>query len=210
VRKIKKFKIPVYSYEVLRKARKHRIDLASIGLADEAAVREHAAGLAAALEPAVVFEYLPPEDETAARINGEAKLPMTVGILTLGKSFEEKLANPPDDTHKRLARIAAQVFMQTAVSVTSDLAVREAEPEGFELGPAVYIASYPEPETPPQEATAVPLFENELIKALCLRLEAAKIGVSFDTGAFTPKYSAIFALPWLSKKKKKAGAASKK
>lgn len=205
MRKIKKFKIPVYSYEVLRKARKHKLDLAGIGLADEAAVREHAASLAAALEPAVVFEYLPAEDEAAARINGDAKRPVTVGILTLGKSFEEKLANPPDDTHKFLARIAAQVFMQTAVGVTSDLAMREAEPEGFEFAPAVYIAACPEPEQA-QESTAVPLFENELIKALCARLEAAKIGVSFDTGAFSPKYSAVFALPWLSKKKKKAAA----
>ena len=206
MRKIKKFKIPVYSYEVLRKARKHRLDLASIGLADEQAVREHASGLAAALEPAVVFEYLPLEDEDAARINGSLRQPLTVGILTLGKSFEDKLANPPDETHKRLGRIAAQVFMQTAVGVTSELAVREAEPEGFELGPAIYIASCPEPELPPQEATAVPLFENELIKGLCERLESVKIGVSFDTGAFTPKYSAVFALPWLSKKKKKAAA----
>jgi len=206
MRKIKKFKIPVYSYEVLRKARKHKLDLAAIGLPDEASVREHAASLAAALEPAVVFEYLPAEDETAARIGGDSKHPVTIGILTLGRTFEDKLANPPDDTHKFLARIAAQVFMQTAVSVTADLAVREAEPEGFEFGPAVYIASCPEPELPPQESTAVPLFENELIKGLCERLEAAKIGVSFDTGAFTPKYSAVFALPWLSKKKKKAAA----
>lgn len=209
MRKIKKFKIPVYSYEVLRKARKHKLDLAGAGLADEQAVREHAAGLAAALEPAVVFEYLPAEDETAGRINGDAAQGLTAGILTLGKSFEEKLANPPDETHKRLARIAAQVFMQTAVSVTAELAVREAEPEGFELGPAVYIASCPEPELPPQEATAVPLYENELIKTLFARLGADKIGVSFDTGAFTPKYSAVFALPWLSKKKKKAAAAKK-
>ncbi len=205
MRKIKKFKIPVYSYEVLRKARKHRLDLAAAGLADEQAVREHASGLAAALEPAVVFEYLPPEDEAAARINGDNKQPLTAGILTLGRSFEEKLANPADDTFKRLGRIAAQVFMQTAVSVTSELAVREAEPEGFELGPAIYIASCPEPELPPQEATAVPLFENELIKSLCERLDSAKIGVTFDTGAFSPKYSAVFALPWVTKKKKRSG-----
>ncbi len=209
MRKIKKFKIPVYSYEVLRKARKHRLDLAAIGLESEASVREHASSLAAALEPAVVFEYLPAEDEAAARINGEEKRALTVGILTLGRPFEEKLAAQPDETHKRLARIAAQVFMQTAVGVTSELAVREAEPEGFELGPAVYIASCPEPELPPKETTAVPLFENELIKGICGRLEAAKIGVSFDTGAFDPKYSALFALPWLSKKKKKTAAAKK-
>lgn len=208
MRKIKKFKIPIYSYEVLRKARKHKLDLPKAGLPDEQAVREHAAGLAAALEPAVVFEYLPQEDEAAARINGALRQPLTVGILTLGKSFEDKLANPPDETHKRLGRIAAQVFMQTAVGVTSDLAVREAEPEGFELGQAIYIASCPEPELPPQETTAVPLYENELIKSLFERLEASKIGVSFD-GAFSPKYSAVFALPWLSKKKKKAAAAKK-
>lgn len=209
MRKIKKFRIPVYSYEVLRKARKHKLDLASIGLADEQAVREYASSLAAALEPAVVFEYLPTEDEAAARIGGASGQPLTAAILTLGKSFENRLASPPDDTHKRLDRIAAQVFMQTAVGVTSELAVREAEPEGFELGPAIYISSCPEPETPPQEATAVPLFENELIKSLFQRLEAAKIGVSFDTGAFEPKYSAVFAFPWLSKKKKKAAAARK-
>ncbi len=210
MRKIKRFKIPVYSYEVLRKARKHKLDLASIGLADEQAVREHASGLAAALEPAVVFEYLAAEDEAAHRISGDGKQPMTAGILTLGKSFEDKLADPQDETLRRLNRIAAQVFLNTAVGVTSELAVREAEPEGYELGPAIYIASCPEPELPPQEATAVPLFENELVKGLCARLEAEKIGVSFDTGAFTPKYSALFALPWLSKKKKKAAASSKK
>ena len=209
MRKVKKFKIPVYSYEVLRKARKHKLDLAAAGLPDERSVREHASALAAALEPAVVFEYLPPEDETAARINGAERQPLTAGILTLGKSFEDKLANPGDETLKRLGRIAAQVFMQTAVGVTADLALREAEPEGFELGQAIYIASCPEPELPPQEATAVPLYENELIKSLFERLEASKIGVYYD-GAFSPKYSAVFALPWLTKKKKKAAAASKK
>ena len=210
MRKIKRFKIPIYSYEVLRKARKHKLDLASIGLADEQAVREHASGLAAALEPAVVFEYLPADDEAALKISGAAGQPLTAGILTLGKAFEEKLEGAQDETHRRLARIAAQVFMQTAVGVTSELAVREAEPEGFELGPAIYISSCPEPDLPPQESTAVPLFEGELIKALFERLEAAKIGVSFDTGAFAPKYSAVFAFPWLSKKKKKAAASSKK
>ncbi|HAT73251.1 MAG TPA: hypothetical protein DCS63_10595 [Elusimicrobia bacterium] len=210
MRKIKRFKIPVYSYEVLRKARKHKLDLAGAGLAEEAAVREHASGLAAALEPAVVFEYLPADDEAARKISGAARQPLTIGILTLGASFEEKLANPADETRKRLGRIAAQVFLQTAVGVTAELALREAEPEGFELAPAIYICSCPEPELPPQEATAVPLFEGELIKSLFARLDAGKIGVSFDTGAFSPKYSAVFALPWLSKKKKKAAAASKK
>lgn len=209
MRKIKKFRIPVYSYEVFRKARKHRLDLAGAGLPDEAAVREYASTLAEALEPAVVFEYLPAEDEAASRINGDSRHALTVGILTLGATFEKKLDNPPDDTHKRLNRIAAQVFMHTAVGVTSDLAVREADPEGFEFAPALYIASCPEPEVPPQETTAVPLFENELIKSLCGRLEASKIGVSFDTGAFTPKYSAVFALPWVSKKKKKTAASKK-
>lgn len=210
MRKIKKFKIPVYSHEVLRKARKYKLDLAGAGLADEQAVREYAAALAAALEPAVVFEYLAPEDEAAVRINGAAPKPLTAGILTLGARFEEKLSAPPDETHKRLDRIAARVFLHTAVAVTADLALREAEPEGFEFGEPVYIVSCPEPEGAAQETTAMPLYENELVKKLCARLDAAKIGVNCDTGVFAPKYSALFVLPWLSKKKKKAQAAAKK
>ena len=206
MRKIKKFKIPVYSHEVLRKARKHKLDLAGAGLADEQAVKEYAASLAAALEPAVVFEYLAPEDETAARINGEEQRPLTAGILTLGQAFERKLESPADETHKRLDRIAARVFLQTAVQVTADLALREAEPEGFEFAEPVYIYSCPEQEAPPAETTAVPLYENELVQSLCARLDAAKIGVTCPSGLLEPKYSALFALPWLSKKKKKAAA----
>lgn len=210
MRKVKRFKIQVYAHEVLRKARKHKLDLAGAGLGEEQSVREYASALATALEPAVVFEYLAQEDETAARINPGAAAPVTVGILTLGKTFESRLASPPDEIHKRLNRIAAQVFLQTAVGVTASLALREAEPEGFELGEPLFISCYPEPDlpppgkdTPPRETTDVPLYENELIKALCARLEAEKIGVSFDTGTFSPKYSALFALPWLTKKKKK-------
>ncbi len=203
VRKIKKFKIQVYAHEVLRKARKHKLDLAGAGLGEEQAVREYASALAASLEPAVVFEYLSHEDTTASRINPGSSAPLTVGILTLGGTFEKKLSAPPDDTHKRLDRIAAQVFLQTAVGVTAGLVLREAEPEGYELGEPLYISSCPEPDAPPRETTDVPLYENELIKELCARLEAAKIGVTFDIGAFTPKYSALFALPWLLKKKKK-------
>lgn len=203
MRKVKKFKIQVYAHEVLRKARKHKLDLAGIGLGSEQAVREYASALAAALEPAVVFEYLEPTDTTASRINPGATAPMTVGILTLGKTFEAKLSAPPDETYRRLDRIAAQVFLQTAVGVTAGLALREAEPEGFELGEPLFISSYPEPDAPPRETTDVPLYENELIKDLCARLEAGKIGVSFDTGEFSPKYSALFALPWLTRTKKK-------
>lgn len=203
MRKVKKFKIQVYSHEVLVKARKHKLDLAGIGLADGQAMREYASALAASLEPAVVFEYLPPEDTTASRLNQGIAAPLTVGILTLGGNFEEKLSAPPDETHRRLDRIAAQVFLQTAVGVTSGLALREADPEGFELGDPLYISACPEPDAPPRETTDVPLYEAELIADLCARLEAAKIGVSYDSGSFSPRYSALFALPWLPKKKKK-------
>jgi len=204
VRKVKKFKIQVYSHEVLVKARKHKLDLAGAGLGEEQAVREYASALAAALEPAVVFEYLPPADTTASRINPGGGAPLTVGILTLGKTFEARLSAPPDETHRRLDQIAAQVFLKTAVGVTSGVALREAEPEGFELGDPLYILACPEPEAPQRETTDVPLYEHELVGELCGRLEAEKIGVTFDGAAFSPKYSALFALPWLPKKKKKS------
>lgn len=210
MRKIKKFKIPVYSHDVLRKARKHKLDLAGAGLGEEQAVKEYVSSLAAALEPAVVFEYLEPADEAAMKINGDAPRPLTAGILTLGPKFEEKLASSSDETHKALDSIAARVFLNTAVAVTAELALREAEPEGFEFEEPVFIFSCPEAEVPAPENTAVPLYESELVQSLCARLDAVKIGVNCDSGVLTPKYSALFALPWLSKKKKKSSAASKK
>ncbi|HAF95364.1 MAG: hypothetical protein A2021_00950 [Elusimicrobia bacterium GWF2_52_66] len=205
MRKIKNFKIPIYTYDILRRARKHRLDLASAGLADENAAKEYIAGLASALEPSTVFTRLDQPDPIAAKISGRAGSRMTAGALTLGASFENRLAQTGEATLRRLERIAGSIFLETGVNVVKDLLGGETEPEGFELEDPVYIHSSPPQETAaPIAPTSVPLFENELIKELFERLETGKIGVSFESGVFIPKYLAVFVIPWISKKKKKA------
>ena len=44
------------------------------------------------------------------------------------------------------------------------------------------------------------------LSAVLARLSADKIGVTLSEGAVTPKYSLIFSIPWLTKKKKKPAA----
>jgi len=204
MRKIKNFKIPIYTYDILRRARKHKLDLPSAGLVDENAAKEYIAGLALAIEPSTVFTHLPQQDPIAAKISGRAGTRMTAGALTLGGTFESRLAKTGEETLRRLERIAGAIFLETGVNVVKELLASESEPEGFELENPVYIHSSPPQETASSvEPTAVPLFENELIKELFTLLETEKIGVGFEAGVFTPKYLAIFAIPWISKKKKK-------
>ena len=207
MRKIKNFKIPVYTYDILRRARKHRLDLAGAGLSDEASAREYVAGLAAAIAPSTVFLHLSGQDPVAVKITGRPGTRLTVGALTLGPAFEARLAAAKEDTLRRLERVAGSIFIETGVNVVRELLSNEAEPEGFELEAPMYIHSSPPQESAAAraEATAVPLFETELIKELFERLETEKIGVGFDSGTFSPRYLAIFAITWVSKKKKKSG-----
>lgn len=207
MRKIKNFKIPIYTYDILRRARKHKLDLVTAGLSGEQAAKEYISGLASALEPSTVFTQLSQQDPIAARISGLAGSRMTAGALTLGASFENRLAQTGEATLRRLERIAGSIFLETGVNVVKELLSGETEPEGFELEDPVYLHSCPPQETAvPTHAACVgmPLFENELIKELFARLETGKIGVGFESGVFTPKYLAVFVIPWISKKKKKA------
>ena len=205
MRKIKNFKVPIYTYDILRRARKHKLELASAGLADDNTAKEYIAGLASALKPSTVFAQFSQQDPLAAQI-GARFVRMTAGTLTLGPEFERRLGQTEDSTLRRLERIAAAIFLETGVNVVKEVLCGEAEPEGFELEEPVYIHSSPPQETSSAEdVIAAPLFENEIIKELFERLETGKIGVGFESGVFVPKYLAVFVIPWISKNKKKSG-----
>lgn len=226
MRKIKKFKIPVYSYEIMRKAKKAGAQLESSGLADERGFKEYVSQLAAAAEPAVVFDYFPPGDPATAVLGSGQKNPLTIAMLTLGNSIYEKDLQETDEVRKKINSAAIPVFAAAAVKVIADLASQEAVPEGFELGDPFYIYSYPEqvslPNTQKKQtedemplfaveqeeetgfsaAQELPLYRDELIKTLFSRLEAAKIGMSLENNRLTPQYSSVFALEWILRKNK--------
>lgn len=186
MRKIRKFKIPVYAHEVQRKARKEKIDLFAIGLAAPEHLKEFATSLFHDCEPATVFDHLRndlPEMK-------EKSLPgLTRGVITLGTGLEAKAAGMQGD-NARLADIAAGVFLETGLKVVADLAAQEAGNEGFDLGDA--------------EITAAPWMETspETLPELLAALDAAKIGVSVEGGLLQPRHTLVFSMPWLNRKKK--------
>lgn len=206
MRKIKKFKIPIYSYDILRKAKKRKIDLFALGLAAQESGKEHIASLAAVLEPATVFDFLDPQDPLAKEPGPLAGGSLTLGLITLGAPFAGRLAAIKDPGLFRLDETAAVVFGDTGLKVITELISQETGMEGFEPGEPAYLYSCPPPDT---EDGPPPPAAPELIAAILARLEAGKIGVSFGNGALIPKYSMLFAIPWLSRKKGKLSAPKK-
>ncbi len=205
MRKIKKFKIPIYTYDILRKAKKRKIDLFALGLADQESAKEYVASIAAALEPSTMFDLLTPEDDLAKKdglTNGGAG---TVGIITLGAAFEEKLNAITDPELFRLAETAALVFAETGLKVVSELIAQEVSAEGLDLGDPRYIYACPKPETENE-----PIYQSDpdTLAAILSRLNAGHVGVSLNCGSLSPKYSLVFSIPWLAKKKKKPGVGS--
>ena len=202
MRKIKKFKIPVYSYDIFRKTRKAGVNLELSGLGAERDFKEYVSLLASALEPAVVFDYFPPDDPDISVLGSEENAPLTIGALTLGKEFAEKLAKEQEADRKTINEISAASFLSSAVKVISDLAKQEAMPEGFELNNPVFLYSRPEIHSQTEANAEIPLYRDELLSALIKRLEAEKIGIVLQNGNILPEYSCVFCLAWIIKKKK--------
>ena len=204
MRKIKKFKIPIYSYDILRKAKKRRIDLFAMGLAEQESAKEYIASIAAALEPSTMFDLLAPEEDLAKNIGLNAGAG-TLGVITLGSAFEEKLTAITDKELFRLAETAALVFAETGLKIVSELIDQEVAAEGFDLGDPRQLYACPEPDADNKPACRP---ESDTLTAVLDRLSADKIGVRMLEGSLSPKYSLIFSIPWLAKKQKKPAAAA--
>jgi len=203
MRKIKKFKIPIYTYDILRKAKKRKIDLFALGLADQESAKEYVSSLAAALEPSTVFDLLTADDDLAKGDGPMKGCAGTLGVITLGAAFEAKLKTITDPGLFALAETAALVFAETGLKVMTELIEQEVSAEGLDLGIPRHVFACPEPESeePPTHQA-----DTDAQAACLARLSADKIGVTMREGAVIPKYSLIFSIPWLAKKKKKPAA----
>lgn len=186
MRKIRKFKIPVYAHEVQRKARKEKIDLFSIGLAAPEHLKEFASSLFHDCEPATVFDHTRSD---MPEMKEKALPGLTRGIITLGQGLADKAAGMQGDS-ARLAEISAGVFLETGLKVVADLAAQEAGNEGFDLGDP--------------EITAAPWLQPspDDLAGLLGSLDAGKIGVSAENGTLSPRHTLAFSIPWLNRKKK--------
>ena len=200
MRKIKKFKIPIYTYDILLKAKKRKIDLFALGLAEQESAKEYIASIAAALEPSTMFDFITPEAGAAIGVTGGAG---SLGVITLGAAFAEKVKAISDPELFRLAETAALVFAETGLKMVTELIGQEVAAEGFAPGDPSQLYACPAPETENKPACQS---DPKALAAVLRRLNADKINVSLNEGSLNPKYSLIFTIPWLAKKAKKSAA----
>jgi len=214
VRKIKRFKVPVYYKDLLRRLSRAPLNRESAGLSDDAAAREYISCLAGKMDSGVVFDTFEdnfPEAAQAALRSGKV---FSVCFVTLGKEIGNAVAAIANPDEKHAAALIACGFFDNAVSFVLELMQEEAARDTFELADMEVIAS-PLLEDGSPVAPLLPRFlrdgarlsrENSqsLLPLAFEKLNAAKIGVELiPDGALYPPLSAAFLVPWITKKRHK-------
>ena len=93
MRKIKRFKVPVYYKDLLRRLSRAPLNRESAGLADDAAAKEYISCLAGKMDSGVVFDTFEdnfPEAALAALRSGKV---FSVCFVTLGKAISDSIAS---------------------------------------------------------------------------------------------------------------------
>ncbi|PIS46968.1 MAG: hypothetical protein COT17_05830 [Elusimicrobia bacterium CG08_land_8_20_14_0_20_51_18] len=204
MRKIKKFRIPVYHYEIYRKGKKLKLDIDNSHLKGQEGLKEFVSTLASAIELSTLFDFVKNNSPLWPALRPENRqYASTFGVITLGETFTAKIDSVSDPLERELAKISAFIFLSTGINIISDLVNEEAKNDGFELLKPVYLYSNPPESTLERDAgeeQAAPA--PELLSEIALRLEAEKIGIKTENGTVVPEYSAIYSIPWMTKKKK--------
>lgn len=204
MRKIKKFRIPLYHYDIYRKAKKIKLDIDNSHFKGQEGLKEFVSVLYSHIEPCVIFDYIGSDSPLWMRLNLESKQSgATLGLITFSSSFSEKINTLTDELEKSSALLASHVILNSAVSLVSDLAQEEAKNDGFTLSKPYFIYVWDKDKMDScVEKEFLLDFEEDFLKEILIRLEAEKNGVNIENGVLSPEYSALFMLPWLSRKKK--------
>ncbi len=213
MKKIKKFKIPIYSHEVFRKAKKRKIDLEKLGLNDTTAIKEYTASLAVLLEPATVFDYFETSHKYSEILMPPKASAYTCGIFTIGSKLDEKLKTIEDENEIKLIQAACSVFMKTGINFIKDLIAKEAALESFELGNLAYFYRISGLHSEEKENSTTEIAEadnsKEILISTLKELQAEKIGVMLnEDGEITPRFTSAFTIGWFPKSKKKSSTSS--
>ena len=214
MRKIKRFKVPVYYKDLLRRLSRAPLNRESAGLADDAAAKEYISCLAGKMDSGVVFDTFEdnfPEAALAALRSGKV---FSVCFVTLGKAISDSIASIANPDEKHAASMIACGFFDNAASFVLELIQEEAARDTFELADMEVIAS-PLLEDNSPITPLLPRFLRDGARlsrenALALlplafeKLNAAKIGVELlPDSALYPPLSAAFLVPWIAKKRQK-------
>ena len=207
MRKIRKFKITLHYKEILRRLRGAGIDLPSAGFNDESELAVFLTSLHSALEPGVVYELLEGRNLELNSLGLDYQI-SSLCALTLGHKIDEEIAKIINPQALVIANIALMEFLRTAIMFMADVVRDEAQKEEFETESYTIIA------TPQFNYSTQPKFireakhievaqARELLSVLLDRLNAKKVGITYQQGQLMPKNTIVFVLPWKKKKGKK-------
>lgn len=184
MRKVIGFKLAIRPKELQRRAKKSKIDLASIGL-DEPALQALVDDVQRALKPAVLFETFPQADSDQAALSPIPGLAYSLVLATLGEGFAKVQSEKP--AAAALWPIVGEHALEECVRFAASLIEDEAKAESCELSPIS------------------PVTEPAALETALRKLDGAKIGVGLAEGTLSPAASAACSLSWLSKSKAKGG-----
>lgn len=208
MRKIKRFKITSRQREILGRLMRDLPLLRRAEFKSQPEVSTFITDLFKLLDPGVVYEF---NQDAHWELDANSiihKEMFSACAVTLGKPLEDFIAALPNEDRKTAALIVALEFLKTAILFVADLIKQQAEKEECETLDLQYVY------LPPSVRLAAPKMLREAVvldktiadKALPLILEklnAGKIDVSFYNGAITPRYTALFLVPWQKKTRRK-------
>ncbi len=204
MRKIKRFKIPLYHYDIYRKAKKIGLDIDNSHFNGQEGLKEFTSIIHSNIDPCSVFDHIWPDSPLWMRLNIENKQSAaTMGFITFSQSFEKKAEAIKDEFEKDVFSLASHMILLSAVNLISDLVQEEAKNDGFILSKPYFLYSWQKEKMENCLSKEFLLnFEEGFLNEILLRLESEKHGVSLNGANLSPHYSAIFLLPWLALKKK--------
>lgn len=174
-----------------RKARKAKINAASLGLAEPRQFKNFALNLASFVFPSTIYEHF----ERGEYRTIDEKLPpdspcYTLAVCTLGAKIEEREKEARTLQEKQLIELCAGVFLSASSAFVRNLASSEARAEGFELL-----------ETSPLNSIGESWIGEA--KAVMKDFESEKISVRVsDSGEIVPRHTSLFFIGWARKRRK--------
>lgn len=204
MRKIKKFRIPLYHYDIYRKAKKLGYDIDGSHFAGQQGLKEFTCVLSSSIEPCAVFDTIEADSPYWMRLNIENKqTAATLGFLSFFGQFSHKVSSLEDEFEKKCASLISHCISSYCVSMVSELAQEEAKNEGLILSKPYFAYIWEK-----EGFVSVCLdrkymldFEIELVKELLTRLEATKYGLNLSED-IKPYHTCVFTIPWIAPRKK--------
>jgi len=208
MRKIKRFKITSRQREILNRLMRDLPLLRRAEFKSQPEVSAFILTLFKLLDPGVVYEFNQDAHWELDNNNIIHKEMFSACAVTLGKPLEDFISTLPNEDKKTAAVIVALEFLKTAILFVSDLIKEQAEKEECETLDLqyAYLPPFVQLAAPKMLREAVVLEKTIADKALPVVLEklnAGKIDVTFDQGVITPRYTALFLVPWQKKTRKK-------